>query len=257
MKLVQDLKNYREFLKSNVKKDIRGKYKGSFLGVLWSFINPLLSVLVYAIVFPYIMRIKVENYLIYLITGIIPWTFFTSSINMGMISILSNADIIKKVYFPRIILPISTVTSCLVNFLISCVIILLFCIGSGLGISIHLLWLPLIAIIQYVMLLGFTFILSAIEMYMRDIEHIVNFILSMAFYVTPILYTPDIFPDNLAWVLKVNPMAYLVNAYRSIFFYQKMPDMMGLLIVGVFSTLIFLIGYLIFEKLQKGFAEEV
>ena len=132
MSLVNDLRHYREFLKSNVKKDIRGKYKGSFLGVLWSFINPLLSVLVYAIVFPYIMRIKVENYLIYLITGIIPWTFFTSSINMGLISVLSNADIIKKVYFPRIILPISTVTSCLVNFLISCLIIVLFCLGSGL-----------------------------------------------------------------------------------------------------------------------------
>lgn len=257
MNLVQDLKNYREFLKSNVKKDIRGKYKGSFLGVLWSFINPLLSVLVYAIVFPYIMRIKVENYLIYLITGIIPWTFFTSSINMGIISILSNADIIKKVYFPRIILPISTVTSCLVNFLISCIIILLFCIGSGIGLSIYLVWLPLVVIIQYIMLLGFTFILSAIEMYMRDIEHIVNFILSMAFYVTPILYTPDIFPDNLAWVLKINPMAYLVNAYRSIFFYQEMPDVVGLVIVGVFSIVIFLVGYVIFEKLQKGFAEEV
>ena len=257
MNLVQDLKNYREFLKSNVKKDIRGKYKGSFLGVLWSFINPLLSVLVYAIVFPYIMRIKVENYLIYLITGIIPWTFFTSSINMGIISILSNADIIKKVYFPRIILPISTVTSCLVNFLISCIIILLFCIGSGIGLSIYLVWLPLVVIIQYIMLLRFTFILSAIEMYMRDIEHIVNFILSMAFYVTPILYTPDIFPDNLAWVLKINPMAYLVNAYRSIFFYQEMPDVVGLVIVGVFSIVIFLVGYVIFEKLQKGFAEEV
>lgn len=257
MGLVNDLRHYREFLKSNVKKDIRGKYKGSFLGVLWSFINPLLSVLVYAIVFPYIMRIKVENYLIYLITGIIPWTFFTSSINMGLISVLSNADIIKKVYFPRIILPISTVTSCLVNFLISCLIIVLFCLGSGLGISFQILWLPLIAIIQYIMLLGFTFILSAIEMYMRDIEHIVNFILSMAFYVTPILYTPDIFPENLAWVLKVNPMAYLVNAYRSIFFYQKMPDLIGLGVVSIFSIFLFMIGYLIFEKLQKGFAEEV
>ena len=257
MGLVNDLRHYREFLKSNVKKDIRGKYKGSFLGVLWSFINPLLSVLVYAIVFPYIMRIKVENYLIYLITGIIPWTFFTSSINMGLISVLSNADILKNVYFPRIILPISTVTSCLVNFLISCAIIVLFCLGSGLGISFQILWLPLIALIQYVMLLGFTFILSAIEMYMRDIEHIVNFILSMAFYVTPILYTPDIFPEKLAWVLKVNPMAYLVNAYRSIFFYQKMPDLMGIGVVSIFSVFLFMIGYLIFEKLQKGFAEEV
>ena len=257
MKLIQDLKNYREFLKSNVKKDIRGKYKGSFLGVLWSFINPLLSVLVYAIVFPYIMRIKVENYLIYLITGIIPWTFFTSSINMGIISVLSNANMIKKVYFPRIILPISTVTSCLVNFLISCVIILLFCIGSGIGLGVNLLWLPLVVVIQYVMLLGFSFILSSIEMYMRDIEHIVNFILSMAFYVTPILYTPDIFPENLSWVLKINPMAYLVNAYRSIFFYKEMPDMLGLGIVGIFSVVIFVVGYFIFEKLQKGFAEEV
>lgn len=257
MKLVKDLFNYSEFLKSNVKKDIRGKYKGSFLGVLWSFINPLLSVLVYAIVFPYIMRIKVENYLIYLITGIIPWTFFTSAINTGIISILSNADIIKKVYFPRIILPISSVTSALVNFFISCIIILAFCIFGGVGISASLLWLPLVALIQYVMLFGFTFILSAIEMYMRDIEHIVNFVLAMAFYATPILYTPDIFPDNLSWILKINPMAYLVNAYRDIFLYHQNPSLYGLIIVGVFSVVIFIIGYIVFERLQKGFAEEV
>lgn len=257
MKLLNDLKQYREFLYTSVKKDVRGKYKGSFLGVLWSFINPLLSVLVYAIVFPYIMRIKIENYLIYLITGIIPWTFFTSSINMGMISVLSNADIIKKVYFPRIILPISAVTSCLVNFLISCIIILLFCIGSGLGISINILWLPIVVLIQYILLLGFTFILSSIEIYMRDIEHIVNFILSMMFYVTPILYTPDIFPKKLSWVLKINPMAYLVNAYRSIFFYKQMPNITELEIVFTFSILLFIIGYIIFEKLQRGFAEEV
>ena len=257
MKLIKDLKQYREFLKSNVKKDIRGKYKGSFLGVLWSFLNPLLSVLVYAIVFPYIMRIKIENYLIYLITGIIPWTFFTSAIGMGMTSVLNNANIIKKVYFPRIILPISSVTSCLVNFLISCVIILAFCIFSGVGISVQLLWLPVVALIQYIMLLAFTFILSAIEIYMRDIEHIINFILSMVFYVTPILYTPDVFPKNLAWLLKLNPMTYLVNAYRSIFFYQTTPSYTGLGIVFLFSIILFFIGYFIFEKLQKGFAEEV
>ena len=122
----KEIFKYSEFLKSNVKKDIRGKYKGSFLGVLWSFINPLLSVVVYAIVFRYIMRFNIEHYLIYLIAGIIPWTFFTTSINSGMNSILFNANIIKKVYFPREILPISSVTSGLVNFLISCIIILLF-----------------------------------------------------------------------------------------------------------------------------------
>ena len=257
MKLFKDIKNYFEFLKSNVKKDIRGKYKGSFLGILWSFINPLLSVLVYAIVFPYIMRMKIENYLIYLITGIIPWTFVTSAINTGMTSVLCNSDIIKKVYFPRILLPISSVTSALVNFMISCIIILIFCIFSGVGISIYLIWLPLVALIQYVMLLGFAFILSAIEMYMRDIEHIINFVIAMAFYVTPILYKSEIFPKNLVWIVNLNPMAYLVDAYRQIFLYQENPNFYGLGIVSLFSIFIFAIGYYLFEKLQKGFAEEV
>ena len=257
MGLIKELKQYREFLKTNVKKDIRGKYKGSFLGVLWSFLNPLLSVVVYAIVFPYIMRIKVDNYLIYLITGIIPWTFFTTSINMGMNSILFNANIIKKVYFPRIILPISSVTSCLVNFLISCIIILLFCIGSGVGVSIYLLWLPVIAIIQYLFQLGLVFILSAIEIYMRDIEHIVNFLISMLFYVTPILYTPETFPERLNWVLKINPLTYLMISYRDIFFYQKNPSLRGLSVVFLISIVLFFLGYFTFEKLQKGFAEEV
>lgn len=257
MKLFYDLNMYSEFLKTNVKKDIRGKYKGSFLGILWSFINPLLSVLVYAIVFPYIMRSKVDNYLIYLITGVIPWTFFTSSITTGIISILSNADIIKKVYFPRIILPISSVTSCLVNFLISCLIILIFCVCSGIGVSAQLIWLPVIIIIQYVFQLGIVFILSSIEVYMRDIEHIINFIISMAFYVTPILYTPDIFPEKLVWLLKINPLAYIINSYRNVFYYQMAPNFVDLFVVGIFDIFVFCFGYVIFGKLQKGFAEEV
>ena len=126
MQLINNLYNYRELLKSNVKKEIRGKYKGSILGILWSFVNPLLMVLVYAIVFPYIMRVKTDNNLVYLITAIIPWNYFTTAINQGMITVRMNAGIIKKVYFPREILPISVVTSGLVNFFISCIIILIF-----------------------------------------------------------------------------------------------------------------------------------
>ena len=257
MQLIKDLKQYREFLKSNVKKEIRGKYKGSFLGVLWSFLNPLLSVVVYAIIFPYIMRMSMDHYLIYLITGIIPWTFFTMSINAGMISVLVNANIIKKVYFPRIILPISSVTSALVNFLISCLIVCVFVLFSGIGFSFNLLYLPLIIVIQYILMLGITFILSAIDLYFRDIENIMLFFINMLFYATPILYTPDIFPDKLQWVLNLNPMAHLVNAYRAVFYYKTSPDFMSLGIVFVVSIIIFFIGYGIFEKLQKGFAEEV
>lgn len=257
MSLFEDLYKYREFLKTNVQKDIRGKYKGSFLGVLWSFINPLLSVLVYAIVFSQIMRFDIDNYVIYLITGVLPWTYFTSSINMGMTSVIYNANIIKKVYFPRSILPISSVSSCLVNFLISCLVILVFVLFSGIGISIHILWLPLIALIQYFFCLGITFILSAIEVFVRDLEHIINFVLSMAFYVTPILYKAEQVPESLRFILKLNPMAYIIDAYRDVFYYGVMPNIGSLLLVMLVSILIMLLGYKTFDKLQRGFAEEV
>ena len=257
MSLFNDLYKYREFLKTNVKKDIRGKYKGSFLGVLWSFINPLLSVLVYAIVFSQIMRFDIDNYVIYLITGVLPWTFFTSSINMGMTSILYNASIIKKVYFPRSILPISSVSSCLVNFLISCLVILVFVLFSGIGITIHLLWLPLIALVQYFLCLGIVFFLSAVEIFVRDLEHIINFVLSMAFYVTPILYKAEQVPKNLRFILKLNTMAYIIDAYRDIFYYGVMPDISSLLLVFLVSIIVMMLGYKVFERLQRGFAEEV
>lgn len=257
MGLFEDLYKYREFLKTNVKKDIRGKYKGSFLGVLWSFINPLLSVLVYAIVFSQIMRFDIDNYVIYLITGVLPWTFFTSSINMGMTSILYNANIIKKVYFPRSILPISSVSSCLVNFLISCIVILVFVLFSGIGITVNILFLPLIAIVQYFLCLGIVFILSAVEVFVRDLEHIVGFVLSMAFYVTPILYKAEQVPERLRFILKLNPMAYIIDTYRDIFYYGTVPNIGSLVVVLVFSILLVFLGYNIFNKLQKGFAEEV
>ena len=255
--ILNEIYKYKEFLKTNVKKDIRGKYKGSFLGVLWSFINPLLSVIVYAIVFRYIMRFSIDNYLIYLISGIIPWTSFTSAINSGMNSILFNADIIKKVYFPRIILPISGVTSCLVNFLISCIIIVIFAFFSEVGISINLVWLFLIVIIQYFFTLGIVFILSAVEIYVRDIEHIVNFLISMLFYVTPILYTKDYVPEKFAFILKINPLSYIIDAYHNIFYYKQVPNFVDLGIIGLISFLALIFGYLVFNKLQKGFAEEV
>ncbi|MEE3343285.1 MAG: ABC transporter permease [Bacilli bacterium] len=257
MKNINEIIVYKEFLKSNVKKDVRGKYKGSFLGVLWSFINPLLSVVVYAIVFHFIMRFNIEHYLIYLIAGIIPWTFFTTALNAGMNSILFNADIIKKVYFPRIILPISSVTSCLVNFLISCIIIVLFALFSGVGIGYSLLFLPIVVIIQYIFTLGLVFILGALEIYVRDIEHIVNFIISMLFYVTPILYTVDYVPDKFKIILRLNPVAYIIQAYHSIFYYKQMPNLINLGIISMFSILLFFIGYKVFDKLQRGFAEEI
>ena len=257
MNFFKELYHYRELLKTNVKKDIRGKYKGSFLGILWSFINPLLQVLVYALVFPYIMKVETENYLIFLICGIIPWTWFITSISQGTTSITNNANLIKKVYFPREILPISVVTSGLVNFLISCIIILIFVLLGGLTISWHLVFLPFIIIVQYLFTLALIFVLSAFNVYVKDVEYIVAFIINMLFYATPILYTTEMFSGPILWLFRLNPLAHLINAYRDVFYVHHIPNLINLSILLGVSILLVVICYIIFKKLEKGFAEEV
>lgn len=255
--MLKNLYNYRQLLKSNVKKEIRGKYKGSFLGVLWSFVNPLLMTLVYAIVFPFLLKSTQENYVTFLVIGILPWNWFTTVVAQGTTVVMANAGIIKKVYFPREILPISVVTSGMINYLISCIIILLFVIFSGIGISLNILYLPIIVLIQYILLLGIIFITSAINVYIRDAEYIINFLVNMLFYATPVLYSASLFPEKVSWLFKLNPMATIINSYRDIFFYKVPPNIQALLIVGIVSLILLIIGKIVFNKLQKGFAEEV
>lgn len=255
--MFKELYKYREFLKTNVRKDIRGKYKGSFLGVLWSFVNPLLMALVYAIVFPFILKNSQDNYVTFIVIAILPWNWFTTVISQGTFCVLANSGIIKKVYFPREILPISTATSGLVNFIISIPIILLFILFSGIGFSWYILLLPLIAITQYILTLGITFITSAINVYIRDLEYIINFIVMMLFYATPVLYSTTLFPEKYRWILYLNPMTTIINGYRDIFYYKQLPNMLHLGIVLLISLLLVIIGYRTFKKMEKGFAEEV
>ena len=256
--MFKELYQYRELLKTNVQKEIRGKYKASFLGVLWSFINPLLQVLVYAIVFPYMLRNTGDNYIIYLITGIIPWTFFNTSLLSCVSCIKANAGIIKKVYFPREILPISSVVSGYVNFLISCIIILIFCIGSGVGISWHIIFVPLLGLIEGVLILGAGMILGALDAYVQDLEYIMNFILMMAFYGTPVIYRLDTISATsfVGKLVRINPITMLMNAYRDVFMMHQVPNMESMCIVTAVAVVFLVIGYVVFKKLEKGFAEQ-
>ena len=255
--MLKELYQYRQLLKSNVRKEIRGKYKGSFLGILWSFMNPLLMTLVYAIVFPFLLRGSQPHYTTFIVIAILPWNWFTSTISQGTSTILGNGGIIKKVYFPRDILPISVVSSGLINFLISCLIILIFLLFSGIGYSPYILLVPFIIIIQYVLQLGIILITSAVNVYIRDVEYIINFFVSMLFYATPVIYSIDMFPSKIQWILRLNPMATLIESYRDIFFYQQAPNFLLLGIVFVVSLVLLAIGVVVFKKLEKGFAEEL
>ena len=258
IKMINNLYRYRQLLKSNIKKEIRGKYKGSFLGVLWSFVSPLLMTLVYAIVFPFLLRNSEPHYITFIVIAILPWTWFTSSISQGTPTILNNGGIIKKVFFPREILPISIVSSGLVNYLISVIIIFIFLFFSGIGYSFYIFLLPLIVFIQYIFLLAIILILSSINVYIRDTEYIVVFFVQMLFYGTPILYNSQTFGNSPIKILvQLNPMTTLIESYRSIFYYQEAPNFVNLGLVFLFSLVLLKIGTMIFYKLEKGFAEEL
>lgn len=257
MNLFKNLYNYRELLKTSVKKEVRSKYKNSFLGVVWSFLNPLLQIVVYAIIFSLILKNKQENYAIFLCCGIIPWTFFSSAINKSAFTIIENGNIIKKVYFPREIIPISVVIAEAINFLISTIIILGFVIIGGIGITKYLLFYPIILITQYVVIISIAFVVSSICVYFRDLQHFIGIILQLLFYATPIIYSQDNIPSEYQWILEINPMTYIINAYRDIFYYQKAFEILPLIILLFIGIVTSYVGYKIFYKLQKGFAEQL
>ena len=257
MEVFYNLYNYRELLKTSVKKEVRSKYKNSFLGVLWSFLNPLLQIVVYAIIFSLILKNKQEHYAIFLCCGLIPWTFFSTSINKSAFSIIENGNIIKKVYFPREIIPISVVTAETINFLISTLIIIGFVIGGGIGVSKNIIYYPLVVIAQYLIILAISFIISSICVYLRDLQHFIGIILQLLFYATPIVYSIDSIPIEYQWILKYNPMTYIINAYRDIFYYQRNIEIKPILLLIVGAGFACVVGYTFFSKLQKGFAEQL
>lgn len=256
--IVQEIYGYREMIASLVRRDLRGRYKGNALGFLWNFINPLMQLLVYTLVFSVIMRNGIEDYYLYLFVALIPWIFFSSCISGGCNCILGNGDMVKKIYFPREVLPISYVTSQFVNMLLSFVVVFVVLIFSGKGLApIPLLYLPIIMIVEYVLALGMTLLFSALTVYLRDIANILGIITMAWQFVTPVMYGREQVPARLLWVFDLNPMTSIIEAYRNILYYQQTPDM-GTLLVAVIAGVAFLVvGELVFRHLQRGFAENL
>ena len=170
MSTIKELYAYRQMIFSLVKKDLRGRYKGSVLGFLWTFINPLFQLIVYTIVFSKILRNDIPRYYLYLFVALIPWIFFSSSITVGAASIMAQKDLVKKIYFPRMVIPISYVTSCFVNMLLCFIVIFAVIIVTGAGINfVAVLTLPVIMIVEYIFALGMAMIASAVTVYFRDL----------------------------------------------------------------------------------------
>ncbi len=249
---------YREMIVSLVRRDLKGRYKGSVLGFLWTFLNPLLQLAVYTMVFSTIMRAGIENYYLFLFVALIPWIFFSTALTGGAGCILAQQDMVKKIYFPREVLPVAYVTSQFVNMLLSFIVIICVLVVSGHGFNIKaVLCLPVIMVVEYMLALGFTMVMSALTVYIRDLEYILG-ILAMAWqFLTPIMYTVEQAPEKIHWIFSMNPMTYIIIAYRDILYYGKMPKLETLLSAAVLGVLMLTVGWIVFCRLQRRFVDEL
>ena len=255
---LKELYEYREMIHSMVRKELRGRYKSSVLGFLWTFINPLCQIIVYTMVFSTIFRMNIEKYYLFLTVVMIPWVFFSSSLTGGSLSVVNSKDLLTKIYFPREVLPISFVTSCFVNMLLSFIVVFGVLLVSGWGFSLGaLLFLPAVMIVEYILCLGLTMIISACTVYFRDLEHIMGVLMMAWIYLTPVMYDISYVPDKLMPLFKINPMTSVTLAYRTILYYKKEPDLSTMLSAFAIGITSLLLGSIIFSKLQKNFVEEL
>lgn len=258
MKHLREIYDYRQMIFSLVRKELRGRYKGSALGFLWTFINPLLQLCVYTFVFSIVMPNNIDKFYLYLFVGLIPWLFFSGSLTGGAASIINQKDMVKKIYFPREVMPIAYVTSNFVNMLLCFIVIFAVVIVTGGGINpIAICYLPIIMVVEYIMCLGGAMLTSALTVYFRDLEYILGIVTMAWMYFTPVVYSIDMVPESLRPFMNLNPMTPVIVAYRDVLYSKQVPHIRTLASGFILGCIVLILGCAVFQKLQRGFAEEL
>jgi lipopolysaccharide transport system permease protein len=273
--MVNNLRNlfkYRGLIQSLVVRDLKARYRGSVLGFFWSFVNPLLLLLIYTFVFTVVLpgahavidpvtgkAVPLEPYALFMFCGILPWTWFSSSLLESSTVLTSGGNLIKKVLFPAEVLPIVTVFANMVHFFLGLPILVIFLAYYRVPVEIvGLLWFPIVVFTQLVLTLGLALIVSSLTVHFRDLKDLLANLLTFWFFATPIIYPMTLAPGWGKTLLNLNPFTHLAIAYQEILFY---PGPFGhwkwlLALLGTSSTL-FLFGYFLFDRLRDSFAEEV
>lgn len=260
---LRDLFRYRALIRSLVARELQARYRGSVLGFLWSFINPLLLLLIYTFVFTVVMPgsrgAGIEPYSLFLFCGILPWTWFSSSLLESSNALIASGSLLRKVMFPAEVLPIVSVLTGLAHFCLGLPILGLFIVYAAVPVNLaDLLWLPVIVLIQLVFTLGLALLLSSLTVHFRDIRDLLASLLTFWFFATPIIYPVSQAPEAYRWVLGLNPFTHLITAYQEVLFVAgPMPLTMGLLAVAGIAITTFCAGYFVFDRLRDTLAEEV
>jgi lipopolysaccharide transport system permease protein len=247
---------YKDLIVVLTQKELKVKYKRSFLGYLWSIANPLALALVFFIAFKIVMRIQIENYTLFLIAGLFPWQWFANSVNAAPLTLLGNASLIKKVNFPREILIVVAVLNDMLHFAVSIPVIVIFLLFYGM--SPGLTWIvgvPLLLLIQFVLICGIGLLFAASNLFFRDLERLIFIFTTLFFYITPIIYPIEMIPEEYRYLIMLgNPLSPLFVAWRELFLHNTI-NFQGIAFSAIYATLIFFAGYYAFKKLKWKFAE--
>jgi homopolymeric O-antigen transport system permease protein len=257
---VVKLFRYRMLIQSLVGRELKARYRGSILGFFWSFVNPLLLLLTYGIVFIYMLPVNrgpdVEPYFLFLFCGILPWTWFNSSVLEASGVLIAGGSLIKKVMFPAEVLPVVTVLTNMVQFVLGLPILFLFLVPR-IGLSPSALLLPLPILVQLVLTIGVALCVSALTVHFRDIQNILSHVLHLWFFATPVLYAYPTRPGRLKDLLRLNPMTHLVVSYQEMLFRGEFHHWRGLAVTAVVAVVVFAVGAFLFDRLRDTLAEEV
>jgi ABC-type polysaccharide/polyol phosphate export permease len=265
---LRELLRYRDLIRNLVVSEVKTRYKNSVLGFVWSLLNPLAMMLVFTVVFGVLWpNQQIENFPLYLLCGLLPWNFFSASVFSSTNSVLTNSNLVKKVYFPREVLPISSILAQLVNFLLALLVLFAAILIFRANFSPWLWTLPLIILIQTCFTIGIGFVLSTLQVFYRDTQMVMEVVMLAWFFLTPVFYTAQQLPDtyqigNLEIPVQrvlyiLNPMASLINVYRDLLYYGYRTDIDFFVRTTLTALLALGFGYWFFTRYSDRFGEEV
>jgi lipopolysaccharide transport system permease protein len=254
---IHELYRYRDLILRLAWSDFKLRYKSSALGFFWSLLEPLLMLVVLYVVFSNLMRVQVEHYQLFLLLGIILWNFIDRGTSMSIWGIVGKPSLVQKVYFPRDILVISTCITALMMTALEFVVFIIFMVIFRVLPEVTVAYFPILFILEFFIILGLSMALSALNVYFRDVQFIWRLIVQVGFFGTPILYPITIFPENIRWIVMLNPMAQIITMMRDCTLYGISPEPANLAYVAVCTLVLLLLGYSIFARLEPRFAEAI
>jgi ABC-type polysaccharide/polyol phosphate export permease len=264
MATVAESLRYRGLLRNLLARDLTVRYKNSMLGFFWTLLNPLLQMVVFTIVFQVLLPTQIPYFPVFILIGILAWNYCAGSLIACVHSVVGNVDLVRKVYFPRDVLPLSAVLSSLVHFLLAFLLVFFMLPLAGLPVTWLVLWLPITILFQTVFLAGLGLFLSAVNVFFRDTEAILDVAILAWFFLTPVFYPLDVLydkaigPFNLGRLMHIlNPMASFIATYRLVLIEHSAPDPAFLARTFATSIAVLVAGYLVFKWLEPRFGEEL